>query len=229
VKVTKKIDALQRRLNYEFKDQGLLLQALTHKSASHKNNERLEFLGDAILNFLIADILYQQFESATEGELTRARASLVKKATLKEVAIEMSLGDYIQLGIGEQRSGGFRRDSILADSLEGIIGAIYCDAGFDVTRTCLMEWFASRIAVLEPRNQQKDPKTRLQEWLQANQKSLPKYQVVSTKGHPHAQHFTVACEIAGISITTEGTGTSRRFAEQEAAEKMLEHILHENR
>lgn len=220
-------DVLERRLHYSFKNKKLLQQALTHKSAHHKNNERLEFLGDAILNFVIADLLYQQFEHASEGELTRARASLVNKNTLSEVAQELTVGDFLNLGIGEQRSGGFRRDSILADSLEAILGAIYLDSDFGHCRVCLGQWFANRLATLQPENQEKDPKTRLQEWLQANQKPLPKYNIMSIIGEPHAQTFTVSCEVEGVHPIVTGIGSSRRFAEQEAARKILEIILDE--
>jgi ribonuclease-3 len=214
-------------LGYLFKAQELLEQALTHKSAHHKNNERLEFLGDAILNFVIADLLYQQFTSATEGELTRARASLVNKTTLFEIATVLQLGDFLHLGLGELRSGGFRRESILADSLEAIIGAIYLDGDFNQCRKCLQRLFASRIAVLKPENQEKDPKTRLQEWLQANQKPLPVYQIISIIGEPHAQTFTVSCEVQGCCAPMIGIGMSRRVAEQEAARKILEKVLDE--
>ena len=223
------LEVLQRKMGYFFKNTSLLTQALTHKSARHKHNERLEFLGDSILNFLIADLLYQQFNTASEGDLTRARASLVKKGTLLEVAIEFSLGDHLHLGIGEQRSGGFRRGSILADALEALIAAIYLDAGFQTCQECIKRWYSSRLAKLNPDTQEKDPKTRLQEWLQANHKPLPKYQVVEISGEPHSQTFKVTCEIEGSVIVMEGTGSSRRFAEQAAAQKMLEFINHDKR
>jgi ribonuclease-3 len=226
VNKVEKLQLLQIRLKYEFNDKVLLQQALTHKSANFKHNERLEFLGDAILNFVIADVLYQQFTSATEGELTRARASLVNKSSLYEIAQELDLGDHLNLGIGEQRSGGFRRESILADALEAIVGAMYLDAGFLPCRDCVLQWFGSRINVLKPETQEKDPKTRLQEWLQANHRTLPKYQVVSIEGDPHAQVFTVSCEVDGYPFA-HGQGTSRRFAEQQAAHKILELLIHE--
>lgn len=221
------LEILERKLNYSFKDKALFKQALTHKSAHAKHNERLEFLGDAILNLVIADLLYQQFAKASEGSLTRARASLVKKLTLSEVAVELTVGDYLQLGMGEQRSGGFRRESILADAMEAIIGAIYIDAGFDAAYQSIRRWFAARLNLLKPENQEKDPKTRLQEWLQAHQKPLPKYQIISIVGEPHAQIFTVSCEVEGISPTVEGSGVSRRFAEQQAADRILEIINNE--
>ncbi len=224
--VSRNNEALLRRLAYQFNDKNLLKQALTHKSANYKHNERLEYLGDSVLNFVVADLLYQRFAQATEGELTRARASLVKKSTLAEIAQSLQLGEYLTLGIGEQRSGGFRRDSILADAFEAIIGAIYVDGGFAACRQCITQLFTPRILVLEPENQEKDPKTRLQEWLQASQKPLPKYQVTEIVGEAHAQTFTVSCEIAGFSQIVHGIGTSRRFAEQQAAQKLLELIIH---
>jgi ribonuclease III len=227
VKATVKLDALQRRLNYHFQDKTLLQQALTHKSASFKHNERLEFLGDAILNFVIADLLYQQFDNATEGELTRARASLVNKTTLSEIALELHLSECLHLGVGEQRSGGFRRESILADAVEALICAIYLDAGFTNCRQCIQQWYATRIEHIKPKDQEKDPKTRLQEWLQANGKPLPTYQVVSILGEPHQQLFSVKCEIDSLGLVVEGSGVSRRIAEQQAAYKILELIANE--
>lgn len=219
-----RLELLERSLQYEFQDKALLKRALTHKSAHHQHNERLEFLGDAILNCAVADLLFSQFQNATEGELTRARASLVNQSTLAEIAHEKSLGDYLCLGMGEQKSGGFRRDSILADALEAILGAIYLDMGFLTAHDTVQKWFQSRLAILKPEEQEKDPKTQLQEWLQANQKPLPRYQVVSMVGEPHAQIFTVKCEIAELSLLVEGQGTSRRIAEQRCARKMLEKI-----
>lgn len=222
--VGKRLEVLERALQYEFCDKSLLGRALTHKSAHHLHNERFEFLGDAILNCVIADLLFAQFTDATEGELTRARASLVNQNTLSQVAQEMMLGDYLRLGMGEQKSGGFRRDSILADALEAILGAVYLDQGFAVAYECVRRWYDSRLVNLKPNEQEKDPKTQLQEWLQANQKSLPRYQVVAMVGEPHAQLFTVVCEIEELSLIVEGQGTSRRIAEQAAARKILEKI-----
>lgn len=222
--IGKKLDVLERSLKYEFRDKALLMRALTHKSANHQHNERLEFLGDAILNCVIADLLFTQFESATEGQLTRARASLVNQTMLAQIAQEMTLGDYLLLGMGEQKSGGFRRDSILADALEAILGAIYIDSGFGAAFESIRLWYEKRLAVLKPDEQEKDPKTQLQEWLQANQKPLPRYQVIAMLGEPHAQVFTVICEIAELSLLVEGQGNSRRIAEQQAARKILEMI-----
>lgn len=215
---------LERRLGYTFQSATLLAQAVTHKSASHINNERLEFLGDALLSCTIADLLYRQFPKATEGQLTRARASLVKEPTLSAVAQELSLGDHLQLGLGEQRSGGFRRDSILADALEALVAAIYVDGGFEACYQWIQQWFASRLIEIKPEAQAKDPKTQLQEWLQANHHSLPVYQVLSVKGDAHAQIFQVHCEIPDLGITAQGEGGSRRIAEQIAASQLLEQI-----
>lgn len=219
-----RLDVLERSLQYEFQDKALLKRALTHKSANHQHNERLEFLGDALLNCVVAELLYSQFQGATEGELTRARASLVNQTSLAEIAQEKSLGDFLLLGMGEQKSGGFRRDSILADALEAILGAIYLDRDFQAVHNIIQKWYQSRLAILKPDQQAKDPKTQLQEWLQANQKSLPQYKVVSMVGEPHAQIFTVVCEIAELSLLVEGQGTSRRIAEQKCARKILEII-----
>ncbi|MBS0289887.1 MAG: ribonuclease III [Proteobacteria bacterium] len=222
------LNLLEKRLGYDFKDKNLLTQALTHKSANHQHNERLEFLGDAILNFIIADLLYLQFISATEGELTRARASLVNKSALHEIALSLELSDHLHLGIGEQRSGGFRRESILADTVEAILGAMYLDSDFEHCRNVIVHLFHPRLTILKPKEQIKDPKTRLQEWLQAHHKPLPKYHIISIIGEPHAQTFTISCEIEGCLQVVQGIGASRRIAEQEAARKMLE-LIHENK
>jgi ribonuclease-3 len=212
----------QKRLGYQFQSEGLLQQALTHKSAHHLHNERLEFLGDSILNFIVAQALFDRFPAANEGELTRARASLVNKPTLAEIARELDFGDALKLGMGERKSGGFRRESILADTLEAVLAAIYLDASIEQAKQCVHDWFKSRLqdVVL---SDQKDPKTRLQEWLQSQQRALPKYEVQSIAGEPHSQHFIVVCLVDGFS-PVEGQGDSRRFAEQSAASKLLEMI-----
>lgn len=215
---------LEKRLHYTFDQKGLLLQALTHKSANHLHNERLEFLGDAILNLVIADELYRRFPHASEGDLTRSRASLVNKRTLSELAFELALNDFIQLGMGEKRSGGFRRESILADALEAVLGAIYLDSGFGTCQQVLNQWYASRLSHVRPHEQRKDPKTHLQEWLQAQHQPLPQYTIISIEGEPHAQQFTVICEVEVLALKTEGVGPSRRIAEQEAAQKILEQL-----
>ncbi|MGD9591996.1 MAG: ribonuclease III [Candidatus Berkiella sp.] len=222
------LDILQRALGYEFKDKSLLLHALTHKSAHHKNNERFEFVGDAILNFVIADVLFNQFTTASEGELTRGRASLVNKRSLYEVALSLYLSDYLNLGIGEKRSGGHRRESILADTLEAIFCAIYLDSDFATVKNIIQTLFADKVSQLKPQEQIKDAKTQLQEWLQSEKRTLPKYEIISMIGEPHAQTFVVSCEVQGTSQIVQGVGPSRKIAEQVAARKMLEIMANES-
>ncbi|MFM2480228.1 ribonuclease III [Celerinatantimonas sp. YJH-8] len=216
------IDRLQRSLGYTFKNHQLLTQALTHRSANAHHNERLEFLGDAILSWVIADALYQQFPQSPEGDLSRMRATLVKGKTLAEFGREFQLGDYLYLGPGELKSGGFRRESILADAVEAIIGAIYLDSGRDVIQPLLLKWYESRLSTIKPGNDQKDPKTRLQEYLQGQKLPLPEYDVVEVHGEAHNQQFTVSCKVELIDQPIQGTGTSRRKAEQDAARRILE-------
>jgi ribonuclease-3 len=213
-------DGLTPSLGYEFGDRALLEEALTHRSASGRNNERLEFLGDSILNFVIAAELHRSNPHASEGELSRLRASLVKGETLAELAADMNLGDYLRLGPGELKSGGFRRASILADALEAILGGVYLDGGFEVCRCLILNLYQRRLAELPSVGELKDPKTRLQEHLQARQQALPVYSVLEVTGEAHAQHFTVECSID--EGRTVAVGTSRRKAEQEAARKALE-------
>ncbi len=212
---------LQKQLGYRFKDDGLLELALTHRSFGGQNNERIEFLGDSILNFVIAEALFQQFPQAKEGQLSRLRARLVKGVTLAEIAREFSLGDYLRLGSGELKSGGFRRESILADALESVIGAIYLDGGFASCRERILKWYADRLAVLSLKDTLKDPKTKLQEYLQSRQLALPRYDVTAIDGEAHAQTFHVRCVVEALTEATCGTGTSRRFAEQQAAQLAL--------
>lgn len=212
---------LEKVLAYKFSQPSLLSLALTHRSYSSKNNERLEFLGDSILNFTIAAALFNQFPQAKEGQMSRLRAQLVKGATLAEIAKEFNLGNYLFLGTGEMKSGGFRRESILADALEAVIGAIYLDAGLETATAWINQVFASRLAQLSLTNNQKDAKTRLQEHLQARQLPLPVYEVINTQGQAHAQTFTVECQVHGLNFNPKGIGSSRRFAEQAAAEKAL--------
>ncbi|HHI92184.1 MAG TPA: ribonuclease III [Gammaproteobacteria bacterium] len=215
------LDRLQRALEYQFSDVALLTLALTHRSKGSTNNERLEFLGDAILGFVVADLLYFQFDAVPEGHLSRFRASLVKKETLAELAREFSLGDFLLLGSGELKSGGFRRDSILADGMEAIIGAIYLDSGLDSARRLIEKCLAPRLAGLSAENELKDPKTRLQEFLQARHFPLPAYAVVHTSGDEHNQRFEVSCTVQGLAKPASGIGSSRRKAEQDAAEQAL--------
>ena len=217
------LDKLVRHLDYRFSDASLLETALTHRSVTQHNNERLEFLGDAVLGMVIAEELFKRFPQASEGELSRLRASLVKGDTLAEVARSFELGEVIRLGPGELKSGGFRRGSILADAFEAILGAIYLDGGFDSCRKIILAQFSSRLDSASPETAQKDPKTRLQEYLQANQQALPDYKIVDIAGEAHAQSFTVECQVEGMpSVRAEGS--SRRKAEQAAAEMIMENL-----
>lgn len=214
-------EKLNLKLGSAFANLGLLHQAVTHRSYSRDNNERLEFLGDAILNFLIAEDLYKRFPSAPEGQLSRLRAQIVKGATLAEVAREIDLGEFLLLGQGEQKSGGSKRDSILADALEAILGALFLDGGLNVVRERITDWFSSRLEDLSLEDPQKDSKTRLQEYLQANKCSLPAYTIVSAVGKAHARIFTVECAMTLLETPAAGSGSSRRIAEQEAAAQAL--------
>lgn len=219
------LDDLQRTIDYNFKDVSLLENALTHRSKGSYNNERLEFLGDAILGFVVADILYSNFGQASEGQLSRFRASLVKKETLAALARELSLGDFLLLGSGELKSGGFRRDSILADALEAVIGAMYLDGGIDVARSLIKSCLKDRLDSLTLEGADtKDPKTCLQEYLQGRHLALPKYDVVATFGDEHNQSFDVSCVVAGLDEPVKGSGTSRRRAEQAAAQQALDRL-----
>lgn len=219
------LDQLQQTLAYQFKDVTLLNQALTHRSKGSTNNERLEFLGDSILGFIAADLLYSQFKQSPEGHLSRFRASLVKKETLAELAREFSLGDYLQLGSGELKSGGFRRDSILADAMEAVFGAMYLDGGLDGVRQLIERCLASRIENLTAEMDLKDPKTRLQEYLQARRLELPEYTVTETHGDAHEQEFKVQCTVVDLKKSVVGEGSSRRKAEQVAAQLALDILL----
>lgn len=215
------LEKLSQRLGYRFKDESLVQLALTHRSKSGSNNERLEFLGDSILNFVIAEELFQRFAEAKEGKLSRLRSKIVKGVTLAEIAREKQLGDFLLLGSGELKSGGFRRESILADVVEALIGAMYLDAGMATTQKHILEWFASRLNQLSLSDPIKDPKTRLQEFQQANKLSLPKYEVVKVTGATNEQLFTVECSVPELSETVSATGGSRRAAEQQAASELL--------
>ncbi|MCL1123102.1 ribonuclease III [Shewanella surugensis] len=219
----KNIPRLCRILGYEFTDLTLLDQALTHRSAASKHNERLEFLGDSILSIVISDALYHQFPKAKEGDLSRMRATLVCGKMLAEIALEFKLGDYLKLGPGELKSGGFRRESILADAVEAIIGAVYLDRGIEPCRQLVLNWYQSRLKSIKPVDQ-KDPKTLLQEHLQGFKKPLPVYTVVKTVGEAHNQTFTVECMVKGLNEPIVGVASSRRKAEQIAAAQVLELI-----
>jgi ribonuclease-3 len=219
------LEKLARRLGHRFGDFSLLTEALTHRSVSAgHNNERLEFLGDSILNCIISDELYRRFSQASEGQLTRLRATLVKGETLSELAMELDICDYLRLGVGELKSGGSRRPSILADALEAIIAAICIDGGMDTCRTIVVALFAKRLDNLSLDKIKKDPKTQLQEYLQANKFNLPEYIITAINGEAHQQSFCVSCVIADIDLTTHGEGISRRKAEQEAAELALKQL-----
>lgn len=218
-----KTERLQSRLGYRFNDPKLLQQALTHRSHSTPHNERLEFLGDSILNFIIAAELYGRFARLREGELSRLRASLVREQSLHDIATRIALGDYLRLGEGELKSGGFRRPSILADSVEALIGAVYLDGGYEAARAVVLSLYGELLDTLDPSvTADKDPKTQLQEWLQSRKHPLPQYNVVATHGAAHDQRFEVECVIPALNVRTLGSGTSRRLAEQEAARRAHE-------
>ncbi|MCW9717887.1 ribonuclease III [Avibacterium sp. 21-599] len=222
--MTKNLDRLQRNIGYQFQDINWLKQALTHRSAAKNHNERLEFLGDAILNYTIANALYQQFPQCNEGELTRMRATLVREPTLAQLAKEFELGEYMLLGSGELKSGGFRRASILADCMEAIIGAISLDRDLTTSTEVTHLWYQRLLREIKPGENQKDPKTRLQEYLQADHLPLPSYNVVNIRGEAHNQTFTVECRVENvkkIDRTFIGVGSSRRKAEQAAAQQIL--------
>jgi ribonuclease III len=211
-------------LTYHFRDPSLATLALTHRSAGKPNNERMEFLGDALLGAIVAEMLYETHPKATEGEMSRLRAQLVNGQALAEMARELTLGDRLKLGSGELKSGGFRRDSILADAFEALVAAVYLDGGFDACRDTVRNLFVDRVAAL-PRSS-KDAKTRLQEWLQAEGWPLPQYELVGTQGEDHARIFDVNCVVSEpTTITAVGRGSSRRLAEQDAAEVVLNQLL----
>jgi ribonuclease-3 len=215
---------LHRKLGYHFSKATLLELALTHRSIhGQNNNERLEFLGDSILNLIVAQALFDAFSQAREGQLSRLRADLVSGASLAAVAREVGLGEHLHLGPGELKSGGYRRDSILADALEAVIGAIYLDGGMERCREVVLSWFADRLQGLDLRLP-KDAKTQLQEHLQAQRLSLPVYEVVSVVGQPHDQTFFVACSVPEMDVSGEGQGGSRRRAEQVAAQAVLDQV-----
>lgn len=212
---------LERQLGYTFQNQDLLILALTHRSFAGRNNERLEFLGDAILNFVAGEALFERFPQAREGQLSRLRARLVKGETLAVLARGLDLGEYLRLGSGELKSGGFRRESILADALEALIGGIYLDAGMDMARQRVLAWLSNELESLTLVDTNKDPKTRLQEFLQSRGTDLPRYDVVDIQGEPHCRTFFVQCEVALLNENTQGQGASRRIAEQVAAAAAL--------
>ncbi|MDX1514179.1 MAG: ribonuclease III [Gammaproteobacteria bacterium] len=215
---------LTEHLGYSFSNESLFERALTHRSAGSRHNERLEFLGDSIINFLIAEALYRAMPDAREGQLTRLRALLVRRDTLSSVAREIGLGDALRLGGGELKSGGRERDSILADAFEALFGALFLDSGIDTCREMIGRLFADRIEQARARRAAKDPKTRLQERLQGDGLPLPDYEVIEVKGAAHDQEFTVACRVETLKRPTTGSGPSRRKAEQAAARAALESL-----
>ena len=217
--------SLSRIIHYTFQDASLMMMALTHRSFNAQHNERLEFLGDSILSFLVAQELYQRFPKIDEGDLSRLRAQLVKESSLSSIAILMGLGDFIQLGEGELKSAGWRRPSILADTLEAMIGAIYLDAGIEPAHQFVLRFFEKQMNEIDPKLIQKDAKTLLQELLQSQKSDLPIYTVVSIEGEAHSQTFTIECTIKKSNIKTQGIGHSRRIAEQEAATKAYQLML----
>lgn len=215
------LDKLPARLGYQFKDADLLARALRHRSAGRDNNERLEFLGDAVLGFIIADMLSRRYPAATEGELSRLRAALVQQSTLAAIAREFRLGESLALGPGELKTGGAGRDSILADALEALISAIYLDAGMARCAELVQTWFAPRLAEEQKADAGKDAKTRLQELLQAKKLALPLYEIQEISGKEHQQTFIVTCRVVLLGEPMTGTGATRKVAEQNAAEAIL--------
>ncbi len=223
------LEKLEKKIGYTFQDQDLLAQSVTHRSYSNQNNERFEFLGDAVLNFVIADALFSQFPDASEGDLSRLRAKLVKQATLAEVAREMDLGDHLTLGSGEKKSGGHKRDSILSDALEAIIGGILLDSGFEAASATILVWFESRLEGMSDADVQKDAKSALQEYLQSRGEPVPEYVLLKTVGRSPNQQFEVECRTVQLDAPVVATGSSRRRAEQSAAQAALEKLGIENR
>ncbi len=223
------VERLGRVIGYEFSDGDLAEMALTHRSAGSFNNERLEFLGDAILGFVIADELYGHLTKADEGQLSRLRAGLVKGESLACIARSLDLGKYLALGPGELRSGGQSRDSILADALEALLAGVYLDGGYPAARNVILKLFGKRVAALSSDSEPKDPKTRLQEYLQGRGLDLPVYRIMEVTGEQHEQIFIIECVVSGLDLTSIGSGGSRRKAEQVAASRLLAetHIKHE--
>jgi len=213
---------LEKALNYRFQNAELFQQALSHRSATRLNNERLEFLGDAVLDFVVSGAVYQAYPGSAEGDLSKLRALLVRDTSLAELATEIGLGEHLILGSGEQKTGGHRRESILADALEAIFGAIFLDSGYDAAKRVIDRLYGERIRNLPDIAELRDPKTRLQEWLQGRKMALPEYDLVGVAGEDHKQRFAVTCTVAELPAVTNGESTTRRKAEQKAARKMLE-------
>lgn len=216
------IDDLQTRIGHRFQQTALLERALTHRSFGADHNERLEFLGDAVLSLAVSSLLFERFAGSDEGDLTRVRAHLVREDSLHRMALQLGLPDVVRLSEGEARGGGAQRASILADALEAVIGAVFLDAGFDAARALVQRLFGEVIAGTEIGGWAKDAKTELQEWLQARRLPVPTYRIAATRGQAHAQTFEVECVVPALGLTQAGEGRSRRQAEQEAARKMLD-------
>lgn len=214
---------LVKKIGYAFNDKDLLIQSVTHRSAKGLHNERLEFLGDSILGFVIAEVLYQKFPKHSEGDLTRMRSSLVKGVTLAKLATDFGLGEFLVLGPGELKSGGHKRESILEDAIEAIIGAVYLDSDLNTCKTLILSWFSEHLSIIKP-GVHKDPKTRLQELLQGKKIPLPVYEVINIQGKSHNQMFTVSCDTAVLNETVITKATSRRKAEQAAAQQVLDKV-----
>ena len=219
-----RLDALQQRLGHRFGQPRLLTRALTHRSGSAEHNERLEFLGDAVLNLAVSGLLYERFSGSDEGDLTRVRAHLVREESLHRLALQLGLPEVLRLSDGEQRGGGAQRPSILADALEAIIGAVYLDGGFEPAQAVVQRLLGDLIGAFEADAWSKDAKTELQEWLQARRIAVPAYRITATRGQAHAQTFEVECAVAALGMSEKGEGRSRRAAEQEAARRMLESL-----
>ena len=215
---------LEQKLGYSFSDAALLQVALTHRSHSSPHNERLEFIGDSILNCVVARALFDRFPEVPEGDLSRLRANLVCQQSLHRLALSLALGSFLRLGEGELKSGGAQRPSILADALEALFGAIWRDAGFEVASGVIVRLYHDTIQAISPGKPIKDAKTRLQEYLQGRRLALPKYTLTATEGEAHAQQFKIACEIESLMLVADGRGASRRVAEQMAAERILESL-----
>ena len=222
------LQTFQTQLSYQFKDSTLLELALTHRSYKGKNNERLEFLGDSILNFVAAELLFQKFPESVEGDLSRLRSELVKASTLSEIGMALNVGDFLKLGEGELKSAGWRRPSILADTVEALIGAIFMDGGMEAAQSLIQKWLHDRVEKIDPKKILKDAKSVLQEYLQSRKFALPEYEVTPVKGEAHEQHFTIKCLIPALSIEAEGDGASRKIAEQTAAKNALISLGKEN-
>ena len=218
---TKDLKILEKSIKYKFKDIALLELAMTHRSHSGKNNERLEFLGDSILNFIVADLLFNKFSDLDEGDLSRLRSQLVKEEPLSKLGNGLNIGDFLNLGVGELKSSGWRRPSILADAIEALIGAIFIDGGMKSAYKFVDDSFADLIDNINPKEIHKDPKTILQEFLQAQKVPLPVYEVIHVEGEAHDQLFSVSCSVSKFDIKAEGGGRSRKIAEQEAAKEAM--------